>query len=90
MAQGTPSSTPLYSSTFLNLCLFSKSKVANTNIQEQLSVRSHEKYFAGDGTYSANREELEIIPYQEGLYQFWGWEVVWVIHLEKEVVQRAS
>ena len=40
--QGTPSSTPLYRSTFLNLCLFPKSKVANTNTPEQLSVRSHE------------------------------------------------
>ena len=31
--QGTPSSTPLFCSSFLNLCLFPKSKMANTNTQ---------------------------------------------------------
>lgn len=73
-----------------SIFVFFQNQRWRTQTLSQLSVRSHEKYSVGDGKYSANREELEIIPYQEGLYQFWGWEVVWVIHLEKELVQRAS
>lgn len=73
-----------------SIFVFFQNQRWRTQTLSQLSVRSHEKYSVGDGKYSANREELEIIRYQEGLYQFWGWEVVWVIHLEKELVQRAS
>ena len=73
-----------------SIFVFFQNQRWRTQTLSQLSVRSHEKYSVGDGKYSANREELEMIPYQDGLYQFWGWEVVWVIHLEKELVQRAS
>lgn len=64
-----------------SIFVFFQNQRSRTQTLSQLSVRSHEKYSVGDGKYSANREELEIIPYQEGLYHFWGWEVVWVIHL---------
>ena len=66
-----------------SIFVFFQNQRWRTQTLSQLSVRSHEKYSVGDGKYSANRGELEIIPYQEGLYQFGGWEVVWVIHLEK-------
>lgn len=81
---------PLCFVLFSSIFVFFQNQRWRTQTLSQLSVRSHEKYSVGDGKYSANREELEMIPYQDGLYQFWGWEVVWVIHLEKELVQRAS
>ena len=81
---------PLYFVPLSSIFVFFQNQRGRTQTLSQLSVRSHEKYSVGVGKYSANREELEMIPYQEGLYQFWGWEVVWVIHLEKELVQRAS
>ena len=81
---------PLCFVLFSSIFVFFQNQRWRTQTLSQLSVRSHEKYSVGDGKYSANREELEMIQYQDGLYQFWGWEVVWVIHLEKELVQRAS
>lgn len=81
---------PLCFVLFSSIFVFFQNQRWRTQTLSQLSVRSHEKYSVGDEKYSANREELEMIPYQDGLYQFWGWEVVWVIHLEKELVQRAS